>query len=59
MEVTERIRNLAQGAGKKTYTFLIGKPTPAKLANFPEIDVFVLVADPQVSNPLIPRACIC
>ena len=25
----------------------MGKPSPAKLANFPEIDVFVLVADPQ------------
>lgn len=34
-------------AGKKTYTFLMGKPNPAKLANFPEVDVFVLVADPE------------
>ena len=23
-------------AGKRTYTFLMGKPNPAKLANFPE-----------------------
>jgi diphthamide biosynthesis protein 2 len=25
----------------------MGKPNPAKLANFPEIEVFVMVADPQ------------
>lgn len=41
------LRQAAQKAGKKTYTLLMGKPSPAKLANFPEIDVFVLVADPQ------------
>jgi diphthamide biosynthesis protein 2 len=41
------LRIAAQEAGKKTYTLLMGKPNPAKLANFPEIDVFVLVADPQ------------
>jgi diphthamide biosynthesis protein 2 len=34
-------------AGKKSYTFLMGKPNPAKLANFPEVEVFVLVADPD------------
>lgn len=41
------LRVAAKEAGKKTYTLLMGKPNPAKLANFPEIDVFVLVADPQ------------
>lgn len=34
-------------AGKKTYTLLMGKPNPAKLANFPEVEVFVMLADPQ------------
>ena len=24
----------------------MGKPNPAKLANFPEVDVFVMIADP-------------
>jgi diphthamide biosynthesis protein 2 len=33
----ERTRALAEAAGKKTYTFLVGKPNPAKLANFPEV----------------------
>ena len=26
---------------------LMGKPNPAKLANFPEVEIFVMVADPQ------------
>ncbi|KAL6767950.1 CGL150 [Auxenochlorella protothecoides x Auxenochlorella symbiontica] len=43
----EQLCNAAEAAGKKTYTLLMGKPSPAKLANFPEIEVFVLVADPQ------------
>ena len=41
------LRAAARAAGKHTYTFLIGRPTPPKLANFPEVDVFVMVADPQ------------
>ena len=43
----DSLRLAAKRAGKKTYTLLMGKPNPAKLANFPEIEVFVLVADPQ------------
>ena len=43
----ESIRRLAKQAGKKTYTMLMGKPNPAKLANFPEVEIFVMVADPQ------------
>lgn len=49
-DAIDAVRNLAQAAGKKTYTLLMGKPSPAKLANFPEIDIFVLVADPQVES---------
>lgn len=41
------IRSLAKKAGKKTYTMLMGKPNPAKLANLPEVEIFVMVADPQ------------
>lgn len=47
-ETADLIRSLAKQAGKKTYTLLVGKPVPAKLANFPEIEVFVLIADAQV-----------
>lgn len=46
--VVQRVRAAAKGAGKKTYTILMGKPSPYKLANFPEIEVFVMIADPQV-----------
>ncbi|PRW20179.1 diphthamide biosynthesis 2 [Chlorella sorokiniana] len=46
-DAVQRLRRAAAAAGKKTYTLLVGKPSPAKLANFPEIEVFVLVADPQ------------
>lgn len=46
-DAIESIRNLAKKAGKKTYTMLMGKPNPAKLANFPEVEIFVMVADPQ------------
>lgn len=46
-DAIESIRRLAKQAGKKTYTMLMGKPNPAKLANFPEVEIFVMVADPQ------------
>ncbi|XP_065336721.1 2-(3-amino-3-carboxypropyl)histidine synthase subunit 2 isoform X2 [Cloeon dipterum] len=35
----------------KVYTLAVGKPNPAKLANFMEIDVFIVLACPN--NPLI------
>merc|ERR1719427_2648883 len=43
-DILGRLRKTIKTAGKKVYTFLVGKPNVAKLANFPEIDVFVLVA---------------
>lgn len=46
-DAIDSIRSLAKKAGKKTYTMLMGKPNPAKLANLPEVEVFVMVADPQ------------
>ncbi len=33
----------------RCYTFVVGKLNPNKLANFPEIDVFVAVACPENS----------
>lgn len=38
-DAVQRLRRAAAAAGKKTYTLLVGKPSPAKLANFPEIEV--------------------
>lgn len=47
VEIIERCKTLIKQAGKRSYVILVGKPNPVKLANFPEIDVFVLVACPQ------------
>ena len=48
-DIIERLRATGRRASKKVYVFLVGKPNVAKLANFPEIDVFVLVACPETS----------
>uniref|UniRef100_A0A8C4R4X1 2-(3-amino-3-carboxypropyl)histidine synthase subunit 2 n=1 Tax=Eptatretus burgeri TaxID=7764 RepID=A0A8C4R4X1_EPTBU len=48
-DAVARMREVAEHAGKRHYTFAVGKLNPAKLANFPEIDVFVLVACPESS----------
>ncbi|KAH9016449.1 diphthamide biosynthesis protein [Lactarius pseudohatsudake] len=44
-----RIRQLLVSARKKAYTISVGKLNPAKLANFAEIECFVLVACPENS----------
>ena len=48
-EAIERVVRLAEAAGKRAYVFAMGKPNPAKLANFPECGVFVLVACAQTA----------
>lgn len=50
-DVIDRLRSQIKKAGKKSYTFLVGKLNPQKLANFPEVEVFVLVACPETSFP--------
>lgn len=47
LEVIERCKQIIRSAKKRSYMMLVGKPNPSKLANFVEIDVFVLVACPQ------------
>ena len=47
--VVDSIRKLLTQAGKKAYTFVVGKLNPAKLANFAEVEVFCLVACPENS----------
>lgn len=44
-----RLRSLLRSHQKKVYTLSVGKPTPAKLANYQEIECFVLVACPENS----------
>ncbi|XP_005105882.1 2-(3-amino-3-carboxypropyl)histidine synthase subunit 2 [Aplysia californica] len=48
-EVMDHVKSLFKAAGKKSYTFVVGKLNPAKLANFAEVDVYVLVACPESS----------
>jgi len=42
-DVVWGLKRLIRAAGRGCYTFVIGKLKPEKLANFSEIDVFVLV----------------
>ena len=44
-----RLRELIARSGRKSYTVVAGKPNPQKLANFPEIEAFVLVACEQAA----------
>lgn len=48
-DIIDRVHKSVKSSGKKVYTFLVGKPNVPKLANFPEIDLFVLVACPENS----------
>lgn len=69
-EIVERLKEIIRRANKLYYVFYVGKLNPAKLANFPEIDVFVLVASPEntcsvdaskrLAVPVpAPRSCCC
>jgi len=49
LKVINRLKELIRNAGKKFYTFVVGKLNVPKLANFQEIDVYVLVACPENS----------
>nr|XP_060629332.1 2-(3-amino-3-carboxypropyl)histidine synthase subunit 2 [Anolis sagrei ordinatus] len=46
LSVLQHLRGIIHKAGKRAYTLAVGKPNPAKLANFLEIEIFVLVACP-------------
>jgi len=55
---TAQLRRLIQEAGKACYMFLVGKPSPAKLANFPEIEVPPL-AHPCLAQPTPAKSNLC
>ncbi|KAF9601306.1 hypothetical protein IFM89_018734 [Coptis chinensis] len=44
-----QMKELITQAGKKAYTLVMGKPNPAKLANFPECDIFIYVSCAQTA----------
>ncbi|KAJ2785964.1 Diphthamide biosynthesis protein 2 [Coemansia javaensis] len=47
LRVVEALKEMLRRRGKKYYVFVVGKLNVAKLANFPEIQAFVLVACPE------------
>ncbi|XP_064476813.1 2-(3-amino-3-carboxypropyl)histidine synthase subunit 2-like [Ornithodoros turicata] len=47
LQAIEHLKSLIKAAGKKSYTLAMGKLNVAKLANFEEVDVYVLVACPE------------
>ncbi|KAJ3189271.1 Diphthamide biosynthesis protein 2 [Gaertneriomyces sp. JEL0708] len=49
LAVIDNLKRLITAAGKKPYVLAVGKPNPAKLANFPEVECFVIVACPENS----------
>ncbi|XP_030062443.1 2-(3-amino-3-carboxypropyl)histidine synthase subunit 2 [Microcaecilia unicolor] len=49
LSIIQHLRDRIRRAGKKSYTFVMGKLNTAKLANFLEVDIFVLVACPENS----------
>ncbi|KAH7681260.1 Diphthamide synthesis DHP2 protein [Dioscorea alata] len=49
LHIIQQMKELIEKAGKKCYTIVMGRPNPAKLANFPECDVFVYVSCAQTA----------
>ncbi len=46
LDIIHKVQKLIADAGKKSYLLLVGKVSNEKLCNFPEIDLFVLIACP-------------
>lgn len=49
LSIIEQLKETIKRAGKKSYMFAMGKLNVPKLANFLEIDIFVLIACPESS----------
>lgn len=49
LDIISHLKRLLKHAGKKSYVFAVGKLNVPKLANFMEVDVYVLVACPENS----------
>ncbi|GAB4832775.1 hypothetical protein Ancab_006791 [Ancistrocladus abbreviatus] len=49
LHMIHQMKELITRAGKKAYTLVMGRPNPAKLANFPECDIFVYVSCEQTA----------
>lgn len=49
LNIIEYMKKIITAAGKKYYTIVVGKLNVPKLANFSEIELFVLIAGPENS----------
>ncbi|XP_019849452.1 PREDICTED: diphthamide biosynthesis protein 2-like [Amphimedon queenslandica] len=49
LSMIERLKEILKAVGKKFYTVAVGKLNPAKLANFMEVELYVIVACPHCS----------
>jgi len=49
IQAIARCQKVIEKAGRRSYTICVGKPTLEKLRNFPEIEVFVVIACPENS----------
>ncbi|XP_061094318.1 2-(3-amino-3-carboxypropyl)histidine synthase subunit 2 isoform X1 [Conger conger] len=49
LKIIDQLKNTVRKAGKKIYVFAMGKLNVPKLANFLEIDIYILVACPESS----------
>lgn len=49
LDIIQSLKTLITARGKKPYLLAVGKPSPAKLGNFLEIDVFCIVSCPENS----------
>ena len=49
MEIIDHLKKVISTSGRKSYTFVMGKLNVAKMANFMEVDCYVLVACPENS----------
>jgi diphthamide biosynthesis protein 2 len=47
LAIIEHMKNVLRKANKKVYTVAIGEITPPKLANFPDIQIFILISCPE------------
>ncbi|GAB0095161.1 2-(3-amino-3-carboxypropyl)histidine synthase subunit 2 [Sergentomyia squamirostris] len=47
LEMAKKIQTLASDCGKKTILISVGKINPAKLANFQDVDCFILIGCPE------------
>lgn len=45
--VADRLETLLRRAGRHSYRFVIGRLTPEKLGNFPEVEIYVSLASPE------------